>query len=177
MSSNEFDRKREPFPEELALHNLKELTKAERAGLHLLMIQTSDPYEREDILEEAQQLANKRAEEAKKHSYAATKSRLKKTQKETKAELTAFTQHRNRHVKVLGKVTMMAGYFMTPKRIRPTKYYWLIPEDLAIPDLRSRQQPVSICWGRYGQAKRRHVLLCYQEHHRPTGTSNNCRCY
>ena len=47
-------RKREPFPEELALHNLKELTEAERAGLHLLMIQTSDPYEREDILEEAQ---------------------------------------------------------------------------------------------------------------------------
>ncbi|EPC13161.1 hypothetical protein Lpl7_2584 [Lacticaseibacillus paracasei subsp. tolerans Lpl7] len=134
MSSKEFDRKREPFPEELALHNLKELTKAERAGLHLLMIQTSDPYEREDILEEAQQLANKRAEEAKKNSYAATKSRLKKIQKETKAELTAFTQHRNRHVKVLGKVTMMAGYFMTPKRIRPTKYYWLIPEDLSIPD-------------------------------------------
>lgn len=127
-------RKREPFPEELALHNLKELTEAERAGLHLLMIQTSNPYEREDILEEAQQLDNKRAEEAKKHSYAATKARLKKTQKETKAELKAFTQHRNRHVKVLGKVTMMAGYFMTPKRIRPTKYYWLIPEDLAIPD-------------------------------------------
>ena len=98
------------------------------------MIQTSDPYEREDILEEAQQLANKRAEEAKKHSYAATKARLKKTQKETKAELKAFTQHRNRHVKVLGKVPMMAGYFMTPKRIRPTKYYWLIPEDLSIPD-------------------------------------------
>ncbi|EEN81851.1 hypothetical protein HMPREF0539_0023 [Lacticaseibacillus rhamnosus LMS2-1] len=127
-------RKREPFPEELALHNLKELTEAERAGLHLLMIQTSNPYEREDILEEAQQLANKRAEEAKKHSYAVTKARLKKTQKETKAELKAFTQHRNRHVKVLGKVTMMAGYFMTPKRIRPTKYYWLIPEDLSIPD-------------------------------------------
>ncbi|MEN2379131.1 hypothetical protein [Lacticaseibacillus paracasei] len=128
------ERKREVFPEELALRNLKELTDAERAGLHLLMIQTSDPYEREDILEEAQQLANKRAEEAKKHSYAATKARLKKTQKETKAELKAFTQHRNRHVKVLGKVTMMAGYFMTPKRIRPTKYYWLIPEDLSIPD-------------------------------------------
>lgn len=134
VGSKEFDRKREPFPEELALHNLKELTEAERAGLHLLMIQTSDPYEREDILEEAQQLANKRAEEAKKHSYAATKARLKKTQKETKAELKAFTQHRNRHAKVLGKVTMMAGYFMTPKRIRPTKYYWLIPEDLSIPD-------------------------------------------
>lgn len=134
MGSKEFDRKREPFPEELALHNLKELTEAEGAGLHLLMLQTSDPYEREDILEEAQQLANKRAEEAKKHSYAATKARLKKTQKETKAELKAFTQHRNRHVKVLGKVTMMAGYFMTPKRIRPTKYYWLIPEDLSIPD-------------------------------------------
>jgi hypothetical protein len=29
---------------------------------------------------------------------------------------------------------MMAGYFMTPKRIRPTKYYWLIPDDLVIPD-------------------------------------------
>ena len=86
VGSKEFDRKREPFPEELALHNLKELTEAERAGLHLLMIQTSNPYEREDILEEAQQLANKRAEEAKKHSYAATKARLKKTQKETKAE-------------------------------------------------------------------------------------------
>ncbi|EPC30042.1 hypothetical protein Lpp120_2412 [Lacticaseibacillus paracasei subsp. paracasei Lpp120] len=66
MSFNQ--RKREVFPEELALRNLKELTDAERAGLHLLMIQTSDPYEREDILEEAQQLANKRAEEAKKHS-------------------------------------------------------------------------------------------------------------
>ncbi|MBM6414771.1 hypothetical protein [Lacticaseibacillus paracasei] len=135
MSSKEFNqRKREAFPEEVALKNLKELTEAERAGLHLLMIQTSDPDERENILEEAQQLANKRAEEAKKHSYAATKARLKKTQKETKAELKAFTQHRNRHVKVLGKVTMMAGYFMTPKRIRPTKYYWLIPEDLSIPD-------------------------------------------
>lgn len=135
MNSKEFNqRKREALPEEVALKNLKELTEAERAGLHLLMIQTSDPDERENILEEAQQLANKRAEEAKKHSYAATKARLKKTQKETKAELKAFTQHRNRHVKVLGKVTMMAGYFMTPKRIRPTKYYWLIPEDLSIPD-------------------------------------------
>ena len=44
MSSKEFDRKREPFPEELALHNLKELTKAERAGLHLLMIQIRGLY-------------------------------------------------------------------------------------------------------------------------------------
>ncbi|EPC87588.1 hypothetical protein Lpp43_05442 [Lacticaseibacillus paracasei subsp. paracasei Lpp43] len=31
---------------------------------------------------------------------------------------------------MLGKVTIMAGYFMTPKRIRPTKYYWLVPDDL-----------------------------------------------
>ena len=47
MSSKEFNqRKREAFPEELALKNLKELTEAERAGLHLLMIQTSDPDER-----------------------------------------------------------------------------------------------------------------------------------
>ena len=44
MSSKEFNqRKREAFPEEVALKNLKELTEAERAGLHLLMIQTSDP--------------------------------------------------------------------------------------------------------------------------------------
>ncbi|RND79066.1 hypothetical protein FAM18168_02808 [Lacticaseibacillus paracasei] len=35
MSSKEFDqRKRKVFPEELALKNLKELTEAERAGLH-----------------------------------------------------------------------------------------------------------------------------------------------
>ncbi|AKU36186.1 hypothetical protein FAM18126_03037 [Lacticaseibacillus paracasei] len=135
MSSKEFNqRKREAFPEEVALKNLKELTEAERAGLHLLMIQTSDPDEREDILAEAQKTANQRAEEAKKHSYAAVKERLTQEQTETDTELKAFTQHRNRHVKVLGKVTMMAGYFMTPKRIRPTKYYWLIPEDLSIPD-------------------------------------------
>ncbi|WP_195340952.1 hypothetical protein, partial [Lacticaseibacillus paracasei] len=135
MSSKEFDqRKREAFPEELALKNLKELTEAERAGLHLLMIQTSDPYEREDILAEAQKTANQRAEETKKHSYAAIKKRLTQEQTETDTELKAFTQHRNRHVKVLGKVTMMAGYFMTPKRIRPTKYYWLVPDDLVIPD-------------------------------------------
>ncbi|RNE05753.1 hypothetical protein FAM22279_02783 [Lacticaseibacillus paracasei] len=135
MSSKEFDqRKREAFPEEVALKNLKELTEAERAGLHLLMIQTSDPDEREDILAEAQKTANQRAEEAKKHSYAAVKESLTQEQTETDTELKAFTQHRNRHVKVLGKVTMMAGYFMTPKRIRPTKYYWLIPEDLSIPD-------------------------------------------
>ncbi|RNE10705.1 hypothetical protein [Lacticaseibacillus paracasei] len=135
MSSKEFNqRKREAFPEEVALKNLKELTEAERAGLHLLMIQTSDPDEREDILAEAQKTANQRAEEAKKHSYAAVKESLTQEQTETDTELKAFTQHRNRHVKVLGKVTMMAGYFMTPKRIRPTKYYWLIPEDLSIPD-------------------------------------------
>ena len=30
--------KREAFPEEPALNHLKELTEAERAGLHLLMI-------------------------------------------------------------------------------------------------------------------------------------------
>ncbi|RNE12928.1 hypothetical protein FAM22280_00246 [Lacticaseibacillus paracasei] len=135
MSSKEFDqRKREAFPEELALKNLKELTEAERAGLHLLMIQTSDPYEREDILAEAQKTANQRAEEARKHSYAAIKKRLTQEQTKTDTELSAFTQHRNRHVKVLGKVTMMAGYFMTPKRIRSTKYYWLVPDDLVIPD-------------------------------------------
>jgi hypothetical protein len=135
MSSKEFNqRKREAFPEEVALKNLKELTEAERAGLHLLMIQTSDPDEREDILAEAQKTANQRAEEAKKNSYAAIKKRLTKEQKETDTELKAFTQHRNRHVKVLQKVTMVAGYFMTPKRIRPTKYYWLIPDGLAIPD-------------------------------------------
>lgn len=59
MSSKYFDqRKRETFPEELALNNLKELTEAERAGLHLLMIQTSDPDEREDILAEAQKTAD-----------------------------------------------------------------------------------------------------------------------
>ena len=56
--------------------------------------------------------------------------RLTQEQTEADTELKAFTQHRNRHVKVLGKVTMMAGYFMTPKRIRPTKYYWLVPDDL-----------------------------------------------
>ena len=57
MNSKEFNqRKREAFPEEVALKNLKELTEAERAGLHLLMIQTSDPDEREDILAEAQKL-------------------------------------------------------------------------------------------------------------------------
>lgn len=135
MSSKEFNqRKREAFPEEVALKNLKELTEAERAGLHLLMIQTSDPDEREDILAEAQKTADQRAEKAKKHSYAAIKKRLTKEQKETDTELKAFTQHRNRHVKVLQKVTMVAGYFMTPKRIRPTKYYWLIPDGLAIPD-------------------------------------------
>ena len=51
MSSKEFNqRKREAFPEEVALKNLKELTEAQRAGLHLLMIQTSYPDEREDIL-------------------------------------------------------------------------------------------------------------------------------
>lgn len=135
MSSKEFNqRKREAFPEEVALKNLKELTEAERAGLHLLMIQTSDPDEREDILAEAQKTADQRAEKAKKHSYAAIKKRLTKEQKETDTELEAFTQHRNRHVKVLQKVTMVAGYFMTPKRIRPTKYYWLIPDELVIPD-------------------------------------------
>ncbi|WP_162685441.1 hypothetical protein [Lacticaseibacillus paracasei] len=47
-------RKREAFPEELALNHLKELTEAERASLHLFMIQTSNPYERENILEDAQ---------------------------------------------------------------------------------------------------------------------------
>ena len=135
MSSKEFNqRKREAFPEEVALKNLKELTEAERAGLHLLMIQTSDPDEREDILAEAQKTANQRAEEAKKNSYAAVKERLTQEKTETDTELRAFTQHRNRHVKVLQKVTMVAGYFMTPKRIRPTKYYWLIPDGLAIPD-------------------------------------------
>lgn len=135
MNSKEFNqRKREAFPEEVALKNLKELTEAERAGLHLLMIQTSDPDEREDILAEAQKTANQRAEEARKHSYAAVKERLIQEKTETDTELKAFTQHRNRHVKVLGKVTMMAGYFMTPKRIRPTKYYWLVPDDLVIPD-------------------------------------------
>ncbi|GAN37030.1 putative uncharacterized protein [Lacticaseibacillus paracasei NRIC 0644] len=66
-------RKREAFPEALALNHLKELTEAERAGLHLLMIQTGDPYEHEDILEEAQRLANKRTEETREHSYVATK--------------------------------------------------------------------------------------------------------
>ncbi|MCT3363782.1 hypothetical protein EFP44_06760, partial [Lacticaseibacillus paracasei] len=84
MSSKEFNqRKREAFPEEVALKNLKELTEAERAGLHLLMIQTSDPDEREDILAEAQKTANQRAEEAKKHSYAAVKERLTQEQTET----------------------------------------------------------------------------------------------
>ena len=29
-----------------------------------------------------------------------------------------------------GDIFMMAGYFMTPERIRPTKYYWLVPDDL-----------------------------------------------
>lgn len=77
-------RKREPFSEELALHNLKELTEAERAGLHLLMIQTSDPYEREDILEEAQQLANKRAEEAKKTQLCRHESAFKEDTKGNK---------------------------------------------------------------------------------------------
>lgn len=135
MSSKEFNqRKREAFPEEVALKNLKELTEAERAGLHLLMIQTSDPDEREDILAEAQKTANQRAEEARKHSYVAVKERLNRGKTETDTELKTFTQHRNRHVKVLGKDTMMAGYFMTPKRIRPTKYYWLVPDDLVIPD-------------------------------------------
>lgn len=75
MSSKDFgQRKRDAFPEELALNNLKELTEAERTGLHLLMIQTSNPDEREDILAEAQKTADQRAEEAKKHSYAALKS-------------------------------------------------------------------------------------------------------
>lgn len=135
MSSKNFNqRKREAFPEELVLNNLKELTEAERAGLHLLMIQTSDPDEREDILAEAQKTANQRSEEAQKHSYVAIKKRLVEEQAETDTELKAFTQHRKRHVKVLQKVTMVAGYFMTPKRIRPTKYYWLIPDGLAIPD-------------------------------------------
>ncbi|MCU6392205.1 hypothetical protein KW818_24200, partial [Enterobacter quasiroggenkampii] len=45
-----------------------------------------------------------------------------------------FIQHCNRHVKVLGKDSMMAVYFMTPKRIRPFKYYWLVPDDFVIPD-------------------------------------------
>ena len=81
MNSKEFNqRKREAFPEEVAL---KELTEAERAGLHLLMIQTSDPDEREDILAAAQKTANQRAEEAKKHSYAAVKERLTQEQTET----------------------------------------------------------------------------------------------
>ena len=52
------------------------MTEAERAGLHLLVIQTSDPDEREDILAEAQETADQRAEEAKKYSYAAIKKRL-----------------------------------------------------------------------------------------------------
>lgn len=135
MSSKDlYQRKREAFPEELALNNLKELTEAERAGLHLLMIQTSDPDDREDILAEAQKTADQRAEEAQKHSYAAIKKRIVEEQAETDTELKAFTQHRNRHVKVLQKVTMVAGYFMTPKLIRPIKYYWLIPNGLAIPD-------------------------------------------
>ncbi|MDH7443963.1 hypothetical protein QBC90_15285 [Lacticaseibacillus paracasei subsp. paracasei] len=78
MSSKEFTstRKREALPEEVALKNLKELTEAERAGQHLLMIQTSDPDEREDILAEAQKTANQRPKQAKKHSYAAVKERL-----------------------------------------------------------------------------------------------------
>lgn len=61
------------------------------------MIQTTDPDERKDILSEAQNMANKRVEKAKKHSYAAVKKCLVK--KQTEADK-AFEKHHKWQVKV-----------------------------------------------------------------------------